>query len=283
MVPPDRLQRGSSAEVIARHLRTAIEAGQYRHNQQLPSTRALASEWGTSVATITRAMQTLTAEGFVVARDRSSRVVNYPAATAERTADPPTWVVIGGYAGSGKTELGRIMARLTGWPIFDKDTATRPMLEAALTALGESPNDRESTLYQTKLRHAEYEGLRSLTAENIACGNSAIMTAPFIRELGDPGWTSGLIADAEAMGAYLHVVWMRCDVESMRTYLLRRGAARDTYKLAHWDEYVADLNQTYTPAVPHSMVENSLGAATLQDQAKMLLRSWNSGARQEVR
>lgn len=280
--PPERLQRGTSAEAIARHLRTEIESGTYRHEQQLPSTRSLAAEWDTSVATITRAMQMLIGEGIVVSRDRSSRVVNFPGedrrarSRTEQTA--PTIVVIGGYAGSGKTELGRILARLTGWPVFDKDSATRPVVEMALQELGSSPNDRESELYLTKVRPAEYEALRTLTAENVACGNSAIMTAPFLRELRDPSWTRTLEADAETLGATLRVVWIHCDADTMQTYLRRRGAARDTYKLAHWDEYVAGLADDFTPAIDHDTIENSLDSPPLRDQAAQLLRSWDVAA-----
>ncbi|WP_433784659.1 GntR family transcriptional regulator [Actinomycetospora sp. CA-101289] len=277
---PERLQRGTSAEAIARHLRTEIESGTFRHEQQLPSTRALAAEWDTSVATITRAMQTLIGEGLVVSRDRSSRVVNYPGEQrqARSKQQAPTIVVIGGYAGSGKTELGRIIARLTGWPVFDKDSATRPVVEMALQELGSSPNDRESELYLTKVRPAEYEALRTLTAENVACGNSAIMTAPFIRELRDPSWTRTLEADAETLEATLRVVWIRCDDASMQTYLRRRGAARDTYKLGHWDDYVAGLDHAFTPAIAHDVIDNSLDSPPLREQAAQLLRSWDVAA-----
>ena len=273
---PEQLQRGTSAEAIARHLRTEIESGAYRHEQQLPSTRALAAEWETSVATVTRAMQLLTGEGIVVSRDRSSRVVNFPGAERPPRAEQqaPTILVIGGYAGSGKTELGRILARQTGWPVFDKDSATRPVVEMALQELGSSPDDRESELYLTKVRPAEYEALRTLTAENVACGNSAIMTAPFIKELKDPTWARSLTGDAESLGATLRVVWIRCDDETMRTYLRRRGAARDSYKLAHWDEYLATVDPEFTPALPYAVVENSLDSPPLQEQAAKLVQSW---------
>lgn len=273
---PEQLQRGTSAEAIARHLRTEIESGTYRHEQQLPSTRALAAEWETSVATVTRAMQLLIGEGIVVSRDRSSRVVNFPgeARQARQEQQAPTIVVVGGYAGSGKTELGRILSRQTGWPVFDKDSATRAVVEVALQELGESPNDRESELYLTKVRPAEYEALRTLTAENVACGNSAIMTAPFIKELSDPSWARTLAADAETLGATLRVVWIRCDAETMRTYLRRRGAARDSYKLAHWDDYLGNIDQDFTPALPYAVVENSLDSPPLQEQAAKLIASW---------
>lgn len=103
-----------------------------------------------------RSFQASSGEGIVVSRDRSSRVVNFPgeARQAHQEQQAPTILVIGGYAGSGKTELGRIIARQTGWPVFDKDNATRPVVEMALQELGSSPDDRESELYLTKVRPA---------------------------------------------------------------------------------------------------------------------------------
>lgn len=270
------LQRGTSAEVVARHLRTAIECGDYKHQQQLPSTRTLAQEWGTSVATITRAMQMLAAEGLVQSRDRSSRIVNHPGPEQRPATQQasPTVVLIGGYAGSGKTELGRIMARLTGWPILDKDSTTRPVVEAALQQLGHSPHDRESELYLSVIRPAEYEALRTVTAENLSCGNSVIMTAPFVKELSDPTWARRIEADVEAMNARLYTIWVRCDLDSMHTYLKRRGAARDAHKLANWADYLNNIDTDFTPAMPHIIVNNSLSSQPLQDQAKNLIAKW---------
>lgn len=275
--PPEELQRGTSSVVIARHLRSDIEAGRYQHQQQLPSTRRLADEWHTSVATINRAMAQLADEGLVINRARSSRVVNYPG-PAERPVNQqstPTVVLIGGYAGSGKTELARILTRLTGWPILDKDSTTRPVVEAALAQLGLSPHDRESEIYLSVIRPAEYEGLRTTTAENVECGNSAIVSAPFIRELGDAAWCRRITADVDAMDAQLRTVWVRCDPDSMRTYLIRRGAARDAFKLAHWPDYVSGLDLDFTPAMPHTIIENSLTSQPLQHQAEDLLKAWD--------
>ena len=85
-------------------------------------------------------------------------------------------LLIGGYAGSGKTELGRILARLTHWPMLDKDTTTRAVVEQALELLGHPPHDRESDLYRTSIRPAEYEALIAGLMENVECGTSAIVT-----------------------------------------------------------------------------------------------------------
>jgi predicted kinase len=180
-------------------------------------------------------------------------------------------ILIGGYAGSGKTELGRILARQTGWPILDKDTTTRPVVEAALESLDHSPNDRESELYLKVIRPAEYESLVATLNENVQCGNSAVVTAPFIRELADEAWCSRLAANLASLGAELHVVWVKCDAESMRTYIKHRGAARDAAKLAAWGEYLASIDLDFRPAIRHRIIDNSADSRPLQQQAADLL------------
>lgn len=268
--PP--LQRGTSALVVAQTIRNQIEAGELRHGEQLPTTRTLAERWDTSVATITRAMNLLASQGLIVNRARSSRLVNYPpTATGRRSRPTPQVILIGGYAGSGKTELGRIIARRTGWAMLDKDSTTRTVVEAALESLGISPHDRESNTYLEVIRPAEYQALLATTRENVECGTSVVVTAPFIRELSDKAWCDRTAAMLHSLGAALHVVWVRCDAPSMNTYLRQRGAARDAYKLAHWDEYLAGIDLAFEPAITHHVIDNSVGASPLQQQAAELL------------
>lgn len=269
-MPPETLQRGTSAVVIAQTIRNDICAGRIPHGRQLPSTRELAAEWETSVATINRAMSILADEGLVLNRARSSRIVNYPPpADDERTR--PTVVLVGGYAGSGKTELGRIITRRTGWAILDKDSTTRPVVEAALTKLGLSPHDRESETYLDTIRPAEYEALLATMTENIECGASVVVTAPFIRELSDSAWCQRIAATVQESGGNLQVAWVRCDADSMLSYIRRRGAARDSAKLARWQEYLGSVDLNYEPALPHTIIDNNQGAQPLQDQAAALI------------
>ncbi|GAB3479350.1 GntR family transcriptional regulator [Amycolatopsis cihanbeyliensis] len=267
----DELQRGTSALVIARNIRNDIEAGVLKHGQQLPTTRTLADEWGTSVATISRAMNILAEEGVIVNRARSSRLVHYPEPPDEHT-EKPRVILIGGYAGSGKSELGRILARNTGWPIIDKDTTTRHVVEAALERLGESPHSRESETYVKAIRPAEYEALLATVTENVQCGISAVVTAPFISQFNDQAWCNRTAATIASLGAELHVIWVRCDVPSMLTYLKHRGAARDAWKLENWDTYLSGLDLDFSPLLPHQVVDNSADSPPLQQQAQGLLQ-----------
>lgn len=280
--PRPRLARSESLQQqVARNIRNAIEAGVMRDGEVLPSTRELAEQWGVSVFTISEAMKLLSEEGLVISKSRSKRVVHKPDQKSRNQIrlQIPNVILIGGYAGSGKTELGRILARETGWPILDKDTLSRPVVEAALETLGMSPHDRESETYIDVIRPREYEALIAAADENVACGVSAIVTAPFIREFNDTAWISRVRAAFTDLGASITLSWVHCDVETMHTYIRHRGAARDAAKLDDWPSYLSGIDVAFRPPVPHFLVDNSASSTPLQDQARELLKDVLGGER----
>ncbi|TWP51521.1 GntR family transcriptional regulator [Lentzea tibetensis] len=274
---PGKSPRVSRAESlhqqVAKNIRNQIAAGVLRDGQPLPSTRELAERFDVSVFTINEAMKTLVADGVVVTKPRAGRVVNAPeqAEHTEVRTESPHVLLVGGYAGSGKTELGRVLARETGWAILDKDTLTRPVVEAALELLGCSPHDRESDDYVSRIRPREYEALIHAMTENVQCGNSAIVTAPFMKEFKDVAWLNRLQATCAAMNAKITFVWVHCDVDTMHTYIRQRGAARDSYKLENWDSYTDSIDVGFRPPVPHATIDNSASGAPLQTQARDLV------------
>ena len=260
---------------VARNIRNDIAAGRLRHGQRLPSSRELAKEWDVSVFTINEAMDLLIKEGLVTSKPRAARTVHAPeqAEHHETRLTTPQVVMIGGYAGSGKSELGRILARETGWPMLDKDTLTRYVVEAALELQGLSRNDRESDVYLNTIRPGEYASLLEAMSENVQCGNSAIVTAPFIREFSNDGWLAKIQATCRNLGATLTIVWVYCDADTMHTYVRHRDAARDSTKLANWEQYLANIDVDFRPAVPHAVVDNSANGELLPDQARSLIAS----------
>ncbi len=269
---------------IAQALRNDIEAGILRDGERLPSTRELASQWNVSVFTITQAMDLLTAEGLVHSKDRSARVITAPyTAAAPKGLQLPTpqFVLVGGYAGSGKTEFGRVLARQTGWTILDKDTITRPLVQRWLEDLGASLDDRESPTYMNKIRPYEYEALNAAIEENIECGNSIISTAPYLHELTDLAWIDRTQARANDLNADLSIVWVTCGADTMNLYLRRRAAARDRWKLANWPTYLASVDTTFVPPVPHTLIQNDPDSQPLQVQARNFVKSIRAQAGQQ--
>jgi DNA-binding transcriptional regulator YhcF (GntR family) len=268
-------QTGSLQDQVARNIRNDIEAGVLRDGETLPSTRQMAEQWGVSVFTVNEAMKLLAEEGLVVSKSRSGRVIRAPRSggrAALRIAKPQV-VLVGGYAGSGKSELARILARESGWGVLDKDTMTRPLVESLLEVRGLPPHDRESTTYVQDVRPREYDALMASVWENLECGVSAIAAAPFIQEFQDAAWVERTTAKAEALGVALSLVWLSCDADTMLTYIRHRGAARDAAKLADWAGYLDGLDLEFRPAAPHVVVENSASSEPLQSQAKSLLES----------
>lgn len=257
---------------VARNIRNDIESGVLRDGQRLPSTRELAQEWGVSTPVINDAMGILANEGLVESKPRAGRVVRAPeqAQVRPRPATPHV-VFVGGYAGSGKTELGRIVSRETGWALLDKDTLTRPVVEAALESVGCSPHDRESDFYLTTIRPREYESLVNAMTENLQCGNGSVVTAPFIREFADSAWVKRVQATCADFGATATFVWLYCDADTMHTYVRHRGAARDASKLADWPGYIAGIDLDLRPPIPHVVVDNSASSRPLQEQARELI------------
>ncbi|WP_280410125.1 GntR family transcriptional regulator [Nocardia brasiliensis] len=261
---------------IALAIRNDIESGRLRDGERLPSTRDLAREWQASQRTINRAMETLAAEGYVTSHDRSGRIVTTPTALTLGMTSPvrpvrPKVVYVGGFPGSGKSEFGRVLARETGWAILDKDTIARPIIEPALEDLGSNINDRESDLYRTRIRPREYESLAAVIQDNIECGNSVIAAAPYIREFDDRAWVDNAIARAAVDNATAIFVWVRCTTDTMLMYLRRRGAARDSWKLANWSEYVATIDISYRPVTDHVVIDNDPDSEPLRTQAQRLL------------
>ncbi|WP_098960219.1 GntR family transcriptional regulator [Pseudonocardia sp. N23] len=269
-----RVARSESLhQQVARNIRNDIAAGVLRDGQPLPSTRELAAQWGVSVFTINEAMRTLIDDGIVISKPRAGRIVHAPEQAIRnevRTAEPHV-VMIGGYAGCGKTELGRMLARESGWPMLDKDTITRAVVEVALEQLGLSANDRESAEYLSVIRPREYECLMNALVENLQCGNSAVVTAPFVREFHDEAWINRARARVADHGGSLTLVWVYCDADTMLTYVRHRGAARDAAKLADWPTYLAALDLDFRPPGDHFVVDNSASGEPLQSQAKRLL------------
>lgn len=260
---------------VARHLRDQIAAGVLRHGTRLPSTRQLAADWNVSVVTIDDAMKVLTEEELIISIPRSHREVNAPNQDREAGrvhSTNPKVVLIGGWPGSGKTELGRILARKTGWPMLDKDTLTRPVVERALELIGSSPHDRESERYLAEMRPREYESLANTIAENVECGTTVVATAPFLKEFSDRTWLNRTVASYQAMDATVHIVWVHCDAETMHFYVRHRGAARDASKLENWENYLKGVDLNFRPPVPHHVVDNGGSSIqTLQDQSERLL------------
>ncbi|MDQ0788448.1 AAA family ATPase [Streptomyces sp. B3I8] len=172
-----------------------------------------------------------------------------------------TLALVGGYAGSGKSEAGKLLAAATGWAMLDKDTLSRPLTERLLQAMGGDPDDRHSPAYLEHVRPLEYECLMKAAWENLECGISVVLVAPFLAEAADTQWTGRVARRCRRLGARFEALWVDSDVESMRERLISRNASRDTWKLAHWSAYANGMDLDLRPVVSHHVIDNRITAS----------------------
>jgi sugar-phosphatase len=149
------------------------------------------------------------------------------------------WVVAGA-AGSGKTTLGRELARRTGAVLLDLDTVTNPLLDALGPALAPGGHWNDPAL-RADVRPARYATLLAVAADQVS--HEIVLVAPFTAELrGGPEWAALLAAVEPAVP---RVVWLQGTPALREARRTARGEVRDRYP---------DIPQE-PPLVPHEHLD----------------------------
>lgn len=155
-------------------------------------------------------------------------------------------VVLAGAAGTGKTTVGRRLARRLRAALLDLDTVTGPLVELLLER-----EDYGNTYERTIVRPARYSALTALALDILAGGVPVVAAAPWTKELTDRGWFDDLDRRAQDLGGRLVVVWLSCDPEIRRRRLAARGLARDAAVLSQ------PLKAAPVPLIRHVAVDTS--------------------------
>ena len=149
--------------------------------------------------------------------------------------------------------------------LIDKDITYGGFVAATLAAAGRPPGEREGPWYDRHIKTYEYAGLAATAREIRRHGCAVVLCGPFTGQIHDEVRWRAFVA--ELGGPPVQLVWLRSDPSTVRQRLLRRGSARDTQKLAEYDEFVAATRIGQAPPVAHVAIDNrSDGIADLVAQ-----------------
>lgn len=179
-------------------------------------------------------------------------------------------ILIGGMPGSGKTHIGKEIAKKKSCVFIDKDTVSRFFTEAMLVSLGSSKNDRESDIYLSKVRDLEYDTMLKQAWENIQLNQNVICSAPFMGEFLNEKWLKNIDFEAKLNEASLLKLWINVDLPTARKRIIARNAGRDNWKIANWDTYIDSLPSKTPDDV--TVIDNSATAeSSLSSQIEAVM------------
>jgi mannitol-1-/sugar-/sorbitol-6-phosphatase len=135
-------------------------------------------------------------------------------------------IAVAGVAGSGKTTLGRALARELGLPVIDLDAVTTPLLEALPADV--FGGHWLTSPHAAQIRAGRYAALCAVAADAVATAGGAVLVAPFTAELaGGDEWRML----REAVGPdILHVVHIEGDPALFAARRAERGEQRDAHR-----------------------------------------------------
>jgi tRNA uridine 5-carbamoylmethylation protein Kti12 len=138
----------------------------------------------------------------------------------------------------GKTFISKQLSKTLKHVVYlDKDTLI-PLSKQIFKVAGE-PYDRSSQFFEENIRDFEYETIVALALEALDYDDIVLINAPFTEEIRDLNYINSLKAKLKEKNARLVVVWVETAVEVCRQRMIARNSDRDTWKLAHWEEYLA--------------------------------------------
>ena len=138
----------------------------------------------------------------------------------------PLALAVAGVAGSGKSTLGRALARVLGAPMLDLDTLTNPLLDR----LGDDVFGGHwlSSAHAGPVRQGRYAALVATAAEVLETVGVVVLVAPFTRELaGGEEWRALLAGVSPARVQVVHLVGDSALFAARRA---ARGQARDQHR-----------------------------------------------------
>ena len=158
-------------------------------------------------------------------------------------------ILVGAPAGCGKSYLSRRLAALVSPCVYLDLDSLNPLSQRLCQVAGEA-FDKGGDFFRANGRDAEYEALFTLAAEALCYSDIVILSAPFTKELRDPGRFAWVREMAAEVGAGVLPVWVLCSPEACRRNMEERAAPRDAWKLADPEGYLAGIRLEPPEGIP---------------------------------
>lgn len=139
---------------------------------------------------------------------------------------------------SGKTYVSMKLAESLAHVVYlDKDSLV-PLSNVAYKIAG-IPVEREGKFFQENLRDVEYDVILEMAFTALNYDDTVLINAPFTRELHDKAYIEDLRKKLkEKYNAHLVIVWVVCDIETVKRRMIERNSPRDVFKIKHFDSWI---------------------------------------------
>lgn len=138
----------------------------------------------------------------------------------------------------GKTYISKQLSKALKHVVYlDKDTLI--ILSKQIFKVAGEAYDRSSKFFEENIRDYEYEAVVALALEALDYDDIVLINAPFTEEIRNLDYINQLKKKLKEKNARLVVVWVETSVEVCRQRMIARNSDRDTWKLKHWEEYIA--------------------------------------------
>ncbi|WP_291636904.1 AAA family ATPase [Clostridium sp.] len=158
---------------------------------------------------------------------------------------------------SGKTYIAKKLAEALRHVVYlDKDTLITLSKQIFVVA-GEEYN-RSSDFFNENLRDYEYETIVALALEALNYDDIVLINAPFTKEIRDLNYIKNLKTILKDKNASLVVIWVETSIDVTQRRMIDRNSDRDTWKLEHWNEYIAETNFDIPIALDDPYIKDDL-------------------------
>ncbi len=144
----------------------------------------------------------------------------------------------------GKTFISKKIAETAEHMVYlDKDTLIP--LSKIIFEVAKQEYNRSSDFFEEYIRNPEYDVILDLAYDALRYEDYVLVNAPFTREIHSEEYLKNMRKKLhDKYNAELVIVWVKTSPETCHQRMIDRNSDRDTWKLEHWDEYIAGIDFT---------------------------------------